>query len=502
MEIILNIKGNEQQLTFDIEEKNVNDFKLIPEQMNKFLSALKSTIYKENAKGMNFLSGFVKKSENKKDYSFSIGGIAGCHESVTFNSNIKDEGLVISNFTEDSIKIILERILCVLFQLGEKNQINFPVLHTLETDFSSLAYKGKCYSIFIDFSNSKEYISNVTKKRLLLRLLRWSIACSENLDLNSIIGCGGVCESGSRKTTVELYKNHMIDMTNNWNSIPDKNYDLFLDIITDIYKDFLVLKKKVYYPLQLISRHPTHRPIAGLMVEKNAVLRLGLLRKEKNFDLSKKFVINSIEAVRNSASKFLMKSCFSDKKVRTAEYLIPDSIEELDNWASGFKQETKFIIKSEFGSRGTGLWLVNNAKEAIDWFSKGKMNGKDRLGNYLIERYYNYTKEYRIHVSKNGCFYTNRKMLKKDAQERWFRNDSNSVWILEENPMFEKPRNWNVICAECVKALNAVGLDIGACDVRVSKTGEFIICEINSAPSFGEITLEKYKNEITSLCAD
>jgi len=144
-------------------------------------------------------------------------------------------------------------------------------------------------------------------------------------------------------------------------------------------------------------------------------------------------------------------------------------------------------------------------EKAIEWFNGKEMNGKKRLGNYIIERYYNYNKEYRLHVSKDGCFYTNRKMLKTDAEERWFRNDSNSVWIREENPKFEKPRNWGVIVNECVKALNAVGLDLGACDVRVQSKNDrpdFIICEINSAPSFGEITLTKYQNEIKKICAD
>ena len=163
------------------------------------------------------------------------------------------------------------------------------------------------------------------------------------------------------------------------------------------------------------------------------------------------------------------------------------------------------VAKHHFGSRGNGNYLLNSQQELQAW-----MKGKD-LSNYLFEKFYNYVREYRLHVSANGCFYTCRKMLKSDIpkEDRWFRNDSNSVWVLEENPLFDRPANWTKIVEESVKALKATGLDFGACDVRVqsSKTEkgkkreeiDFIIVEINSAPSFGDITAEKYLQELPKI---
>ena len=119
-------------------------------------------------------------------------------------------------------------------------------------------------------------------------------------------------------------------------------------------------------------------------------------------------------------------------------------------------------------------------------------------------------KEYRLHVTKDGCFYTCRKMLKSDAEDRWHRHDSNSVWIMEENPLFEKPSNWDDMVAESVRALNAVGLDIGAVDLKCqSEKGrrddfipEFIILEINSAPSIASVTEVKYREELHKIIND
>jgi type I restriction enzyme S subunit len=39
----------------------------------------------------------------------------------------------------------------------------------------------------------------------------------------------------------------------------------------------------------------------------------------------------------------------------------------------------------------------------------------------------NNSREYRLHVTADGCFYACRKMLKADAEERWYKNDSNCV---------------------------------------------------------------------------
>jgi len=102
-------------------------------------------------------------------------------------------------------------------------------------------------------------------------------------------------------------------------------------------------------------------------------------------------------------------------------------------------------------------------------------------------------------------------MLKSDtaAEERWFRNDKNSVWIMEKNELFDSPVNMAAIEKASVDSLKAVGLDFGAVDVRVQSATDskgnkrdnpdFTIIEINSAPSFGEVTLAKYIEEIPKM---
>lgn len=249
--------------------------------------------------------------------------------------------------------------------------------------------------------------------------------------------------------------------------------------------------------LKIRSRHPSHDILRGEINtgRKSIVFRLG-----SNTEVPGAIEINKIEACMNSANKREMKRLFTENNVTTALWTFPQNEEQLRTFITENQlEEKKVIIKSLRGSRGRGLYLMNTGNEAIEWFrAKG-------FGGHIIEKYYNYSKEYRLHVTAEGCFYTCRKMLKEDAQERWYRNDSNCVWIMEENPLFEKPSSWQTIEEHCVKALNAVGLDFGACDVRVQteapngRAPQFIICEINSAPSFGDVTAEKYKEQLTKF---
>jgi len=151
-----------------------------------------------------------------------------------------------------------------------------------------------------------------------------------------------------------------------------------------------------------------------------------------------------------------------------------------------------------FGSRGEGNTLIKDLA-SFERFIQGK-----NLSNYIYEKFYSYSREYRLHVSKEGCFYTCRKMLKSDTPEdqKWHRHDTNSVWIMEENPAFDKPVNWDSIVADCVNALEALDLDICGFDVKVQsakdskgrtrENPEWFLIESGSACSFGEVTAQKY----------
>jgi len=212
--------------------------------------------------------------------------------------------------------------------------------------------------------------------------------------------------------------------------------------------------------------------------------------------------VNTAEACHNSGDKRLMKVLFDEAGVKTAPWLdLNVAIHDADHTWTYFPA----IIKHFNSCKGEGIYFIERQSDLDTFVANNRV-----LSNFVIERYMGFQKEYRLHVTKDGCFYTCRKMLKQDAEDRWHRHDSNSVWMMEENPLFEKPKNWDDIVSECVKALNAVGLDVGACDVKIqSEKGrredfipDFIILEINSAASLGSVTEVKYREELPKIIND
>lgn len=252
------------------------------------------------------------------------------------------------------------------------------------------------------------------------------------------------------------------------------------------------------------SRHPSHGVLRNTLPNFpfRALIRLGSTKTvqeaypgKTSEQLARVREINSIQGVRNSSSKLLMKQCFDRAQVKHATWMNNATEGNVTYWA---RDKYPIVAKSHYGSRGEGNTKLNNQQELEAW-----MRGKT-LSNYIFEKFYTYSKEYRLHVTNDGCFYTCRKLVRNDAPaDTWQRHDDVCTWILETNEAFKKPSTWNLIVADCIKAKNALGLDICAFDVMVqgtSKTNpEWIICESCSAPSFGLITAEKYNTELIRL---
>ena len=243
------------------------------------------------------------------------------------------------------------------------------------------------------------------------------------------------------------------------------------------------MKKYTKFKTQVFSRHPSHNVLRSELplLPFRSVIRLGSTTASN--PKLKRTELNSAQSVKYSSNKRIMKVCFDDKD----EMPFP------------------LIIKHVNGSRGTGNYMVYNVDELYQFIEN------KNISNYIFEKYYTYSREYRLHVTKHGCFYTCRKMLKNETPQhlRFQRHDDNCVWIVEENNSFDKPVNWNLIVDDCVKALASLGGDIMAFDVKVQSARKpngslrtdpkWIVIESCSAPSFGDITAKKYIEQIPIL---
>lgn len=282
------------------------------------------------------------------------------------------------------------------------------------------------------------------------------------------------------------------------------------------------MKKYTLFRPRIRSRHPSHNILRAYnktlpLLPFKSVIRFGSFTEMISAvsNGGNRIELNTVEAINNSANKGKMKKCFKDNNVKTANWWLINKTSEGYYSQEMFGDENLYkinelpfpiISKSLNGSRGKGNIKHNTIEDLKKW-----LDTKSNLNNYIFEKYYSYNREYRLHVTEDGCFYTCRKMLKNDAPKevRWYRNDDYCNWILEDNELFDKPVNWDEIVEESVKALKAVGLDFGAIDLRIQSAKDsdgnlrenpkFIIVEINSAPSFGDKTAEKYIEELPKL---
>lgn len=271
-------------------------------------------------------------------------------------------------------------------------------------------------------------------------------------------------------------------------------------------------KYKLYYP-RICSRHPSHSILRAKsqtlpLLPFRSVIRLGSSTENTDGRLE----INTVEAVKNSASKLLMKQKFTEAGVKTANWYKFDGnqdqtmLDVVNNQLTHFNDiPFPLVAKSHFGSRGIGNTKFNTQEELEAWIP-----GKN-LNNYIFEEFVKMTREYRLHVTKFGCFYTCRKLVKNDAPEdTWQKHDDVCNWVLEENPSFKKPKNWEDIVTDCVKAKDALGLDICAFDVGVQgavdgverENPEWVIFESCSAASFGNVTGQEYIKILPKLLID
>lgn len=261
---------------------------------------------------------------------------------------------------------------------------------------------------------------------------------------------------------------------------------------------FINMHKIIVY-----SRHPSHAILRRKLPELpvRSLIRLGSVTEPK--DKLDRIEINSAVSIKTSSNKRLMKESFDLVGCPTAKWVVAEDLQSLINLIEN-KEKIKFpiVAKHIFGSRGTGNTLLRDKSNLTSWAHN------KNFGNYIFENYMSYLLEYRLHVTKGGCFYSCRKALIKTTErsERWRRHKDNSVWLLEENPNFNRPNSWNDIVNSCVKALNEIGADILSFDVKVQNRlnedneereyQNFILIECNSASS-----MQSPLNKEISVCA-
>ena len=253
---------------------------------------------------------------------------------------------------------------------------------------------------------------------------------------------------------------------------------------------------------QVRTKNPSAAPLRrSIFVNRRAVVRLGSRTATEQCFPGRRDIIevNTVSSIENSRDKLRMKECFSRFDVPQAEWWVA-----LNN--TNYLRDTRdhdtlinalpypLVGKQIVGFKGHGMQLIENETQLREFI-------RTHDNRYFIENFYNYAREYRIHATSDHSFLAWRKLRRSDAEQRWFFNSTNCNWVGEDHDLFQRPNNWDELCNSAVMAVRAVGLDIGAVDIRVQSRNnpEYIVCEVNSAPQLGDIGIEHYRREITNI---
>src|SRR5690606_5673955 len=113
--------------------------------------------------------------------------------------------------------------------------------------------------------------------------------------------------------------------------------------------------------------------------------------------------LNTVEAIKTSSNKLLMKQAFDRAGASTAPWseanLVQQVNEESLTFSNGTTINFPIVAKAKYGSKGKGNTLIRTQEEYNSW-RQGKT-----MSNYIIEKFMNYGLEFRLHISADGCFY-------------------------------------------------------------------------------------------------
>jgi hypothetical protein len=245
-------------------------------------------------------------------------------------------------------------------------------------------------------------------------------------------------------------------------------------------------------------------------------------------------VINTDEAIKNSANKVLTKKIWSEHNQKPDCVNIPFITQYYTHESLLYKNRFyditnikndgfPFMAKLFDASRGKGMVYLSNEDDFIDFIQN---NNYDKT-KYFYEKFFEATSEYRVHfsphlkdrsyhfsyqnpdgttsvvTSNGGAFLAVKKLMNREAyntamDENGYvtRNMSDDIIF---STQFNPPRIWPEIIKSGMAAIEALGLDFGFLDIMYnSETRQFVFSESGSNPGMGRLQDDEDAINITA----
>jgi len=219
--------------------------------------------------------------------------------------------------------------------------------------------------------------------------------------------------------------------------------------------------------VRIRTNHDSHRKFEFPMYNREVIIRFGAPNRVDNVSRGA-IQFNSPTSIRKCQDKIKSKRIFRRHGIPSPNFGAKPK------WHPSVK---KMLV----GSRGKGMTLIEDLK------------GASKEQDFYFEEFVECDMEFRVHVIGKKVFHVDRKHLKNGREEHWMKNTNHGYRYLEtgtEKLTVKAKRS-------CIEAVHRLGLVFGAVDIGVNtKTREYYIYEVNSAPGLRTITKQKYQEAL------
>jgi hypothetical protein len=185
-------------------------------------------------------------------------------------------------------------------------------------------------------------------------------------------------------------------------------------------------------------------------------------------------MLNAPYLVKTAANKLDALKVFKENNIACPDFTTDINIAK--TWIEeGETVVCRTLLRSHSGK---GIVIANEVSELV--------------AASLYVKYFNKTYEFRVHVFNGKVIDSVQKRKRSGVESNKYVRSYNNGWV------FCRDNNKITIDARmlAIKAVTALGLDFGACDIVMKKNGECKVLEVNTAPALIGTTLESYKNAI------
>lgn len=179
--------------------------------------------------------------------------------------------------------------------------------------------------------------------------------------------------------------------------------------------------------------------------------------------------INTIQGIRNCAEKYQMHKLFALHGVPSVTFFDFNTKEGRKNMLEHMSIDDKFVL------RGVDiLYDFDAIYDAWGWYD-------------YVTLYERPKKEYRVLMFRGRPFRVMEKKLKEGHENDWQRHIENCDFKAISVRTIS-----GAITDACIKACNAVGIDLAGVDVMVTEDDKVKVIEVNSAPSMNDVSIRKF----------